>query len=482
MMDLAHTAALLEALDRQIEGHPGYNNKFFQHCRRRRLTLSKLKELAPDYYHFIRTFPKCLAALVSAVTEEDSRFFLTGILFEEMGSGVPSGAHFKLFSRLMEGLGVASNELAAGPHFDETSLLASGMMHLYTSEDLLVALGAQYALEKKAIVMIASMRDGFLGIREALGVSMEYFDVHMVAEPKHHQLMVECVNRYLVSDREVQRLMAGARQLLDLFEPFWNRFLEACNAVAPADLVKSVDYSVPMELGGRSAEADVLRFLFNSLSSQKSLFIESPNLSQIDHNLLKINDVCGAIDAMIEDYAAKAMPSHIRVYFAYRLKVPIPAVSDDEGEEEFDGHYRFAYSRSRAGLWRPHLCVSAHSNIHHVFQSGVARAHLDTTRTGEPDNQKLADELSVYNMPIKFEGESVAVLGISSPRLGGVSEWQRPARDLGTYIEALFAKYGQELRRRRPDLDMPSLLREELDQYFSEWAIPAPNRDCFSDE
>src|SRR6185436_9035656 len=104
-----------------------------------------------DYHYWVSQFPRILSRLVANVRDEETRSFLTQILFQELGEGIATQRHAVLLRDLLKRLGVSRHDLDSAPRFDETAHLVSGMERLYGHSSLPRALGAQYALEHQAV-------------------------------------------------------------------------------------------------------------------------------------------------------------------------------------------------------------------------------------------------------------------------------------------------------------------------------------------
>lgn len=210
-------------LDAMIDAHEACCNPFFEHGKRQGWTREELSAFSPDYYHWVLSFPRILAGLVNNVQDEKSWFFLTQILFSELGSGNEDRMHFRLLGDLLVKLGLKREEIAAGPRYAETIELVEGLERIYKDRNLLSGMGAQYALEKQAFPMLAQLYDGFRHFDGLSASDFEYFEIHLVEEPEHLRCMQECIGHYMSTPEDQDRVVAGAQQCLDLIAAFWRR-------------------------------------------------------------------------------------------------------------------------------------------------------------------------------------------------------------------------------------------------------------------
>lgn len=458
-------------LDRAIETHRGFPQRhpFFARCRNERGGVDKdaVRAFGRDYHYFIDAFPRCLASLASAPVDAKSRAVLSQILYEETGAGTPDESHAALFGQILRSLGMTSEELALRPKFDETTSLVSGMVHLYGHEDVLQALGAQYALEKQAVGMIEDMALAFQRIHPG---PMPYFTVHMDAEPNHHQWMKDCLLGFASEPDEFDRVEKGAIELLDLLENFWDRLAEVCETPRQSTATPLPQTRPPQD--GAAAvqmEISVLRLLLNAAERYQPLPIDSPALAAINPRLPTVVDVADCIHAIIEEYAVQIVPPGARVYFAYKLPSPLRGRADGGGEL-VEAHYRFGVSCSSAGSWRPGQYVAQRSNIAYVYEQATARYHRDTSRIAAELNQRLRDELCVYNFPIAANRHIVGVLGFSSPEVAGLEHSSPACRAIASYIEEVLYHYTRKVLVDPAELARD--LRKSLAEHY-EGTLPA---------
>lgn len=221
----------LSAVDEIVDTHSACENAFFKRLRGDALNQRQLGTFGSDYLYWISSFPGILAGLIATTSDARFQFFLTEILFSELGSGDPERMHFRLFARLLGKLGVTLADTHSGPRFVETRALVEGMRQLYRDEDILHAMGAQYALERQAFPMIEKLYVGFKHYSELTRDDCEYFELHLVEEPEHLRCMQECMKRCIARPEDIERVKAGAVACLDLIAAFWRRMYEEVTAL-----------------------------------------------------------------------------------------------------------------------------------------------------------------------------------------------------------------------------------------------------------
>lgn len=222
-------------VDGTVDAHEACENEFFATCRRRLWSEREIRAVMPNYFSWIRAFPGILGGLIGNTRDPDFQFFLTEILFSELGCGDPERMHFKLFERILRKLGLSEEEIHTGPRFAETRELVEGMRRLYLEEDILRAMGAQYALERQAFPMIEKLYVGFKHFDNLTREDFEYFELHLVEEPEHLRCMQECMARCMSSTEDAARVETGARECLDLIAAFWRRMYAEIVALEGAE-------------------------------------------------------------------------------------------------------------------------------------------------------------------------------------------------------------------------------------------------------
>jgi len=208
-------------LDAMIQGHSAWKNQFFDMAEK--IGMERLRRIVPEYYFVTDNFPGVLAQLIARV-DHGTRFYLTGILYSELGSGIESEGHGNLFRHLCRDIGVADADLSRAPLLPETHNLINGLTTLYRDSPILASMGGQYALEFQADNMLRSFRKAFRMLENASGASegMKFFVVHDKEEPEHIQAMRQALVRYARGNGEMQVILTGARRCLDLFGDFWS--------------------------------------------------------------------------------------------------------------------------------------------------------------------------------------------------------------------------------------------------------------------
>lgn len=218
---------VFDNLDNLIMGHSACNNDFFYSISKKKMNPNQVRAFAPDYFFWVKSFPGILAGLIYNINDTETQFYLSQILFSELGSGFKDKMHFKLLADTFKAVGLSDIQINTGPQYQETKDLVNGMHGLYSNKDFLLAMGAQYALEKQAFPMIENLYKGFKNFTNLSKEDFEYFELHLTEEPEHLKFMQDGIVRLAVNRDDIERTLTGASKCLDLIANFWERqFIE----------------------------------------------------------------------------------------------------------------------------------------------------------------------------------------------------------------------------------------------------------------
>ncbi|MGF6637043.1 iron-containing redox enzyme family protein [Paraburkholderia sp. MM6662-R1] len=224
----------LDHLNSIINAHDACTNRFFEYIEGG-LQLEDLRKICPEYLSFTSAFPGILAGLVSS-TRGGVQFYLVSILYSELGSGVESKAHSRLFRTLCEEVGISDVTDDVNIRLPSTKALVHGLHQIYhDGNQVIQGLGAQYALEFQADHMLKEFRKAFAwfdwpGSKGSEGLI--FFEVHRSDEPDHSDAMRMALMRYIKEEDQLKEAEKGARKCLDLLAGFWEGLYETVNGGA----------------------------------------------------------------------------------------------------------------------------------------------------------------------------------------------------------------------------------------------------------
>jgi pyrroloquinoline quinone (PQQ) biosynthesis protein C len=208
-------------------GEASFRFPFLERGVRRGWSHAEVRIFAPEYYAWVSNFPHILSLLTARVRDDESRSFLASILAEELGNGTARERHAQLLRRCFIGLGLPSWTLDRAPYLRSTTRLVRDMRLLYAGGSVARALGAQAAFERQAVPMIEKLHAGLARFVRG-GEASRYFEVHMVAEPRHARLMAGCLRRYVRAPKDRREAASGAVTLSLLLGAFWDAMDREC--------------------------------------------------------------------------------------------------------------------------------------------------------------------------------------------------------------------------------------------------------------
>lgn len=241
-----------------------------------------------------------------------------------------------------------------------------------------------------------------------------------------------------------------------------------------------------------ASQRDVYTYLFNNLSPYRQVALAEPVLKNLRDPLNSKDTVLLALTTLMKDFVTLRVPAHVRAYFAYKLRTPVPMVLEAGGSTT-QAIYAFGTVVPRRDLtpengatseavWTPGFLVGQSSNLDRAYRSAEIKRVIDATRASadrDDANQVANNEGSVLSIPIlcgRRGGacESIAVLGLSSPILGEVSsdDYFDLARELQSLFSAVFYAYCLSLEEQTGSRISPSRsitrLRREIAEHFEE--------------
>src|SRR5437588_2713788 len=105
------TASLLAELHRQRDEHPLWRSRFLRLMAAGSLSMSDLRHVFGQYYHYSRNFTRYIAALMARCPDDYFRARLSENLWDEGGGAKPELRHAQLYRNfLAQGLGLDDPE------------------------------------------------------------------------------------------------------------------------------------------------------------------------------------------------------------------------------------------------------------------------------------------------------------------------------------------------------------------------------------
>ncbi len=184
--------------------------------------------LLGQWWYPLNYFPTFLSRSISVLPNQDMQTALSKILYQELGEGVPSQSHGKLFITTMADAGFPEEVTTQAPAFEETRRL----MDLYeeASYHPLKALGAVYGTEVIDLAMVSGVGQA---IRSATGPrELPWVDIHILQEPDHVEQASEAADAGFTAEEEAQ-ITHYAEEMWRRWSGFFDRVYQESMAEAP---------------------------------------------------------------------------------------------------------------------------------------------------------------------------------------------------------------------------------------------------------
>ena len=134
-----------------------------------------------QWFHPLHYFPSFLARLISISPSIEMQTYISMILWQELGQGVPQNAHESIYIETVESAGFAGQDISNAPPLDGTKELLKG--YAESSNSYLPGLGFLYGTEVADLSMVSTIGDI---MRQCAGQQdLPWLDIHVKEEPDH---------------------------------------------------------------------------------------------------------------------------------------------------------------------------------------------------------------------------------------------------------------------------------------------------------
>lgn len=192
--------------------------------------------------------------------------------------------------------------------------------------------------------------------------------------------------------------------------------------------------------GHVKSENEILRYLFNSSHDFKDIEVQDDSIRYLPQKSFDMADVIQCIDTIRQKFLISRMPHSVSSFFTYKVMNP-PQTIDDYSGQRFEGQYRMALSSNKLETWRVGKYIGKDSSLHYSYQSGQSRVLPDTTAPTVNLDQKTIGEKSYCCIPIFYNGDVVAHIGLSSPNENGIQRFVKYAEEAALIFEVIFHRY-----------------------------------------
>ena len=216
----------------------GLSEALFAHPAKQQLTdsLQELKAACPtlsreqvttvlgQWFHPLHYFPTFLSRLISVTPEIETQTFISRILWQELGEGVPDMAHEKVYISTITDGEFSPSVVSAAPPLAATRKLVEG--YEAASREYLSGLGFLYGTEVVDLTMVSTV--GELMRRCNGKDDLPWVNIHIKQEPDHIESSNETIQLSFDADAQ-RRILDGAERMwllwLDFFRNIRNEIL-----------------------------------------------------------------------------------------------------------------------------------------------------------------------------------------------------------------------------------------------------------------
>lgn len=212
-------AEFLDELKSKIRLHPSVDHRFFREFGEKHLSREQVHRFAVQWFKAAERLKIAFPALICNSVDDDTRFELIDVLYEEYGSGNREAIHATMLKKFLAGLGISGEEAEAAPSLKSIERFFVEVQRLWRDAHPAVAFGSHFSMETAA----ANVHDHFArGIDQyPYIVEKSYFTLHKTAEVRHSSSAEDGFLRFAVDPQNRVLLQQGAVQGLDLLLDMW---------------------------------------------------------------------------------------------------------------------------------------------------------------------------------------------------------------------------------------------------------------------
>jgi hypothetical protein len=167
-----------------------------------------------------RAFP----GLIGNIKDDEIRFELIDILYEEYGNGDRTRIHGKLLERLLGALELTLDDVSQEAALPAVSRFDAAISDIWVNGEHPFAFGLHFGLEYLASSQQAYCARRMRKYRFLSGHDREYFDLHAEAEIRHVAYSESGFLRYAARPRDRNKLIEGIREANRLLGDLWGAF------------------------------------------------------------------------------------------------------------------------------------------------------------------------------------------------------------------------------------------------------------------
>jgi pyrroloquinoline quinone (PQQ) biosynthesis protein C len=171
----------------------------------RAISLSRddIVTILSQWYYPLHYFPVFLSRYIAIAPTIEAKTFISKILWQELGEGVPDRAHETVYISTMKSVGFNVSEFVGTPKLAATSALVAAYAQA-SHEDHLRSLGYLFATECADLAMVGSIGASVRKLTKA--ERLPWVDIHVQQEPDHTESVSDVLESgFSAEDRQTVR-------------------------------------------------------------------------------------------------------------------------------------------------------------------------------------------------------------------------------------------------------------------------------------
>jgi len=234
---------LLERCKSEMDQSGVMHHRFLTRFEERMLSREELSAFMIQWYKTATAHRRAFPGLIGNIKDDEIRFELIEILYEEYGNGDRTRIHGKLLARLLRALDLTLDHVVAVKALPAVSQFNVAISDIWFNGEHSFAFGLHFGLEYLASSQQAYCARGMRKYRFLSEEDREYFDLHAEAEIRHVAYSENGFLHYAEDEEQREKLVAGVREAIALLRALWDEFdgllFSSVVAAEPLTLVSS---------------------------------------------------------------------------------------------------------------------------------------------------------------------------------------------------------------------------------------------------
>lgn len=197
---------------------------FFHNFKSKQLTKNQLQRFALQWYLTARDHKLAFPAIVFNTPDDNIRFELIDILYDEYGKGNKEKIHAKLLLKFLMRLGISNEEIENTAKLSAVTKFGEDVLKIWKEANPVYAFGLHYSLEYTAQFLHSTFAEGLSKYPEYTVDDLEYFNYHKIAEQVHTDFSEVGFLTYSGTNENQYLLELGVDKGINLLNDLWVDF------------------------------------------------------------------------------------------------------------------------------------------------------------------------------------------------------------------------------------------------------------------